>query len=153
VLETLHTNDAPAAVTRLIGMGVEPFLTSSAVGCVIAQRLARRLCTGCRRPVEMGEEALQAIGFPPELLPEGGPSFHETVGCERCSGTGYRGRIGIYEMMVVTDEIKELVLRRASSDEIGRVAEAPGMVRLREAGLRKVAEGITTVEEVLRTVV
>jgi type IV pilus assembly protein PilB len=152
VLATLHTNNAPAAVTRLIDMGVEPFLTSSAVDCVIAQRLARRLCTRCRRPVEMGEEALEAIVFPPELLPEG-PSFHEAVGCARCSGTGYRGRIGIYEMMVLTDEIKELVLRRASSDEIGRVSEASGMVRLRDDGLRKAAGGITTVEEVLRTVV
>ena len=153
VLATLHTNNAPAAVTRLTEMGVEPFLTSSAVDCVIAQRLARRLCERCKRPVEMGEEALAAIGFPPEGPPDGGCNFHETVGCDRCSGTGYRGRIGIYEMMVLTDEIRELVLRRASSDEIGRVAEASGMVRLREDGLRKAAEGITTIEEVLRTVV
>ncbi len=114
VLATLHTNNAPAAVTRLIDMGVEPFLTSSAVDCVIAQRLARRLCGRCKRPIEMGEEALSAIGFPPDRPPEGGCDFHETVGCDRCSGTGYRGRIGIYEMMVLTDEIRELVLRRAS---------------------------------------
>jgi len=153
VLATLHTNNAPAAVTRLIDMGVEPFLTSSAVDCVIAQRLARRLCGRCKRPIEMGEEALSAIGFPPDRPPEGGCDFHETVGCDRCSGTGYRGRIGIYEMMVLTDEIRELVLRRASADEIGRAAEASGMVRLREDGLRKAAEGVTTVEEVLRTVV
>jgi type IV pilus assembly protein PilB len=153
VLATLHTNNAPAAVTRLIDMGVEPFLTSSAVDCVIAQRLARRLCGRCKRPIELGEEALSAIGFPPDRLPEGGCKFHEAVGCERCSGTGYRGRIGIYEMMILTDEIRELVLRRASSDEIGRVAEASGMVRLREDGLSKAAQGITTVEEVLRTVV
>ncbi len=153
MLATLHTNNAPAAVTRLIDMGVEPFLTSSAVDCVIAQRLARRLCERCKRPTELGEEALSAIGFPPDGLPKGGCNFHETVGCDRCSGTGYRGRIGIYEMMVLTDEIRELVLRRASSDEIGRAAEASGMVRLREDGLKKAAEGITTVEEVLRTVV
>jgi len=140
-------------VTRLIDMGVEPFLTSSAVDCVIAQRLARRLCGRCKRPIELGEEALSAIGVPPDRLPEGGLDFHETVGCDWCSGTGYRGRIGIYEMMVLTDEIRELVLRRASSDEIGRAAEASGMVRLREDGLRKAAEGITTIEEVLRTVV
>ena len=153
VLATLHTNNAPAAVTRLIDMGVEPFLTSSAVDCVIAQRLARKLCERCKRPIELGEEALSAIGFPPDHLPEGGCDFHEAVGCERCSGMGYRGRIGIYEMMILTDEIRELVLRRASSDEIGRVAEASGMVRLREDGLGKAAQGITTVEEVLRTVV
>ena len=153
VLATLHTNNAPAAVTRLIDMGVEPFLTSSAVDCVIAQRLARRLCERCKRPIELGEEALAAANFPPDRPPAGGPNFHETVGCDRCSGTGYRGRIGIYEMMVLTEEIRELVLRRASSEEIGRAAEASGMVRLREDGLKKAAEGITTVEEVLRTVV
>ena len=153
VLATLHTNNAPAAVTRLIDMGVEPFLTSSAVDCVIAQRLARRLCGRCKRPIELDEGALSAIGFPSGRPPEGGRNFHETVGCERCSGTGYRGRIGIYEMMVLTDEIRELVLRRASSEEIGRAAEVSGMVRLREDGLRKAAAGITTVEEVLRTVV
>ena len=101
----------------------------------------------------MGEEALAAIGFPPGALIGGWCNFHETVGCDRCSGTGYRGRIGIYEMMSLTDEIRELVLRRASSEEIGRAAEASGMVRLREDGLRKAAQGITTVEEVLRTVV
>ncbi len=155
VLATLHTNNAPAAVTRLTDMGVEPFLTASAVDCVIAQRLARRLCGRCKRPAEVGGEALEALGFPFEhLVAEGGsPDFHEAVGCDRCSGTGYRGRVGIYEMMVLTDEIKGMVLRRASADELGRAAEEVGMVRLREDGLIKAARGITTIEEVLRTVV
>ncbi|HSK98783.1 MAG TPA: ATPase, T2SS/T4P/T4SS family [Rubrobacteraceae bacterium] len=151
VLATLHTNDAPSAVTRLTEMGVEPYLTSSAVDCVIAQRLARRLCERCKRPAEMGSEALEALGFPLERLPEQERAFFEAVGCEWCSGTGYRGRIGIYEMMVLADEIRELVLKRASVDEVSRAAE--GMVRLREDGLIKAARGITSVEEVLRTVV
>ena len=153
VLATLHTNNAPAAVTRLTDMGVEPFLTASAVDCVIAQRLARRLCERCKRPTTVSQEALSALDFPFEHMPEEGPSFQEPVGCDRCSGTGYRGRIGIYEMMILSDEIRELVLRRVSTDEISRAAEGAGMVRLREDGLIKAARGITTVEEVLRTVV
>jgi type IV pilus assembly protein PilB len=155
VLATLHTNDAPAAVTRLTDMGVEPFLTASAVDCVIAQRLARRLCEKCKAPVEIERELLEVMGFPFKQLPEGEePSFHKTVGCDRCGGTGYRGRVGIYELMVVDEQIKEMVLHRASAGEIGRVAEQEGsMVRLREDGLLKAAKGMTTLEEVLRTVV
>ena len=153
VLATLHTNNAPAAVTRLIDMGVEPFLTASAVDCVIAQRLARKLCERCKRPTEVDEEALSTLEFPYARFPGGGFDFHEIGGCDHCSGTGYRGRLAIYEMMVLTDEIKELVLRRATTDEIGRVAERSGMVRLRDDGLIKAAQGITTIEEVLRTVV
>jgi type IV pilus assembly protein PilB len=155
VLATLHTNDAPAAVTRLTDMGVEPFLTASAVDCVIAQRLARRLCERCKVPVEIERELLGAMGFPFGLLPEGEePSFHRTVGCDRCGGTGYKGRVGIYELMVVNDQIKEMVLHRASAGEIARAAEREGgMVRLREDGLLKASKGITTIEEVLRTVV
>ncbi len=153
VLATLHTNNAPAAVTRLTDMGVEPFLTASAVDCVIAQRLARRLCERCKRPAAVSREALSALRFPFEHMPEGGARFYEAAGCDRCSGTGYRGRIGIYEMMVLDDEIRDLVLRRVSTDEVSRAAEESGMVRLREDGLIKAAQGITTVEEVLRTVV
>jgi type IV pilus assembly protein PilB len=155
VLATLHTNDAPAAVTRLTDMGVEPFLTASAVDCVIAQRLARRLCERCKTPVEIERELLEAMGFPFGLLPEDEePSFHRTVGCDRCGGSGYKGRVGVYELMVVNDQIQEMILHRASAGEIARVAEQEGgMVRLREDGLLKVARGITTIEEVLRTVV
>jgi type IV pilus assembly protein PilB len=153
VLATLHTNDAPSAITRLTDMGVEPFLTASAVDCVIAQRLARRLCEACKRPVEVDEETLTRVRFPFHHAPEEGLRFHEAVGCARCGGTGYKGRIGIYEMLVVTDEIKELVLGRVSTGEVSRVAEGRGMVRLREDGLIKAAGGATTIEEVLRTVV
>jgi type IV pilus assembly protein PilB len=153
VLATLHTNNAPAAVTRLTEMGVEPFLTSSAVDCVIAQRLARRLCERCKRTAEVGEEALAALDFPFERLSEGRLDFMEAVGCDRCGDTGYRGRVAIYEMMLLNDKIKDLVLRRVSTDEISRAAEESGMVRLREDGLLKAAQGVTTIEEVLRTVV
>jgi type IV pilus assembly protein PilB len=155
VLATLHTNDAPAAVTRLTDMGIEPFLTASAVDCVIAQRLARRLCQNCKGPVEIERQLLETLNFPFEHLPEGDkPSFHRTVGCDRCGGTGYKGRVGIYELMVLDDQTRELVLRRASSGEMARAAEHEGkMVRLRDDGLLKAAKGITSIEEVLRTVV
>ena len=155
VLATLHTSDAPAALTRLTEMGVEPYLTASAVDCVIAQRLARRLCERCREPVEIERELLEAMNFPFELLPAGEePTFHKTAGCDRCGGTGYKGRVGIYELMVLDDQIKEMVVHRASAGEIGRIAKQEGeMVRLRDDGLLKAARGMTTIEEVLRTVV
>jgi len=152
VLATLHTNDAPAAVTRLTDMGVEPFLTASAVDCVIAQRLARRLCEKCKQSVEIEEEILQSMQFPFEHADGKDPRFYRAVGCNRCGGSGYRGRTGIYELMIVTESIRDMVLRRASTDEIVRAAEEEGMVRLREDGLLKAAKGITTIEEVLRVV-
>src|SRR5215207_5482169 len=154
VLATLHTNNAPAAVTRLTEMGVEPFLTASAVDCVIAQRLARRLCDRCKQPVAIEREILEALDFPfGSLGPEDEWSFHRAVGCERCGGTGYRGRIGIYEMMVVGEELSEAILRRSSSGEIAQAAEREGMVRLRDDGLLKAASGVSTIEEVLQNVV
>jgi type IV pilus assembly protein PilB len=154
VLATLHTNNAPAAVTRLTEMGVEPFLTASAVDCVIAQRLARRLCDRCKQPVTIEREILEALDFPfGSLGPEDEWSFHRAVGCERCGGTGYRGRIGIYEMMVVGEELSEAILRRSSSGEIAQAAEREGMVRLRDDGLLKAASGVSTIEEVLQNVV
>ncbi|WP_119067201.1 GspE/PulE family protein [Rubrobacter indicoceani] len=151
VLATLHTNDASSALNRLTDMGVEPFLTSSAVDCVIAQRLARKLCPHCKRPVEIEPDVLENSGFQPGGL--SAPDFHEAAGCDRCGGTGYSGRLGIYELMVMTEEIKRMVLSRASNDDIARVAEGSGMVRLKEDGLYKAARGLTTIEEVLRTVV
>lgn len=151
VLATLHTSNAPGALNRLTDMGVEPFLTSSAVDCVIAQRLARKLCDHCKRPVEVEIDALRVSGFPVEAITA--PHFHEAVGCDRCGGTGYSGRLGIYELMVMTEEIKRMVLARVSSDDISLAAEESGMVRLKEDGLHKAASGLTTIEEVLRTVV
>ena len=153
VLATLHTNNAPGALSRLTDMGVEPFLTSSAVDCVIAQRLARKLCERCKELVEIEEEILVGMEFPFEYAPKDGLRFHKAVGCNRCGGTGYRGRVGIYEMMVVDETIRELILKRSSTGEISRVAEGTGMIRLREDGLLKAARGTTTIEEVLRTVI
>jgi len=152
VLSTLHTNDAPGAVSRLTDMGVEPFLTSSAVDCVIAQRLARRLCERCKEPVEIEKEILAGMQFPFEHASEE-LSFHKTVGCSFCGGTGYRGRVGMYELMLVTENIKDMILHRASSGEIGRTADEEGMIRMRDDGLLKAAAGTTTIEEVLRSVV
>jgi type IV pilus assembly protein PilB len=152
VLATLHTNNAPAAVNRLTDMGIEPFLTSSAVDCVIAQRLARRLCERCKQHAQIEEEILQSMQFPFEHLGSGELEFYRAVGCSRCGGTGYRGRVGLYELMVVTNEIRELVLRRSSTEEIARAAEREGMIRLRDDGLLKAARGITTIEEALRVV-
>ncbi|HEX6709664.1 MAG TPA: type IV-A pilus assembly ATPase PilB, partial [Rubrobacter sp.] len=147
------TNDAPAAVTRLVEMGVEPFLVSSAVDCVIAQRLARKLCERCKRPVEVDEETLSGLGLPVGRFADLKRDFHEAVGCDRCGATGYRGRIGIYEIMIVDEEIRRLILRGVAADAISQTAQKAGMIPLREDGLMKAALGITTVEEILLTIV
>jgi len=153
VLATLHTNNAPAAVTRLTDMGVEPFLTASAVDCVIAQRLARRLCERCKRPVEIDEQTLRGLGLTKARLADTEKGFHEAVGCERCGGTGYRGRIGVYEIMLIDEELRRLILQGVSADEISSTAQKVGMISLREDGLVKAAKGITTVEEILLAIV
>ncbi len=149
VLSTLHTNDAPMAPARLIEMGIEPFLVATGVECVIAQRLARRLCDECRRPVTVTAQELRNNGFenPPETM-----DAYEPGGCVRCGGIGYRGRIGIYEVMVLTKELRALILRKASGDEIASAAVAAGMRRLHDDGLEKVRQGVTSVPEVLRVV-
>jgi type IV pilus assembly protein PilB len=153
VLSTLHTNDAPGAINRLIDMGVEPFLISSAVDGVIAQRLARRLCNPCKQPTEIGEDVLSEMEFPFEHAPQQALRFHRAVGCERCGGSGYRGRVGIYELLVVSTALREMILRGTSTDQVSSLAKNEGMIRLREDGLLKAAQGLTTIEEVLRTVV
>jgi type IV pilus assembly protein PilB len=150
VLATLHTNDAPGALSRLTDMGVEPYLTSSAVDCVIAQRLVRKLCERCKEPVEIEHEILEGMEFPFGMVQED-LRFHKAVGCRRCGGSGYRGRTGVYELMVITDEIRKLILLRSSSGEISRLAVSQGMVRLRDDGLLKAARGVTTIEEALKT--
>ena len=147
VLSTLHTNDAPTAIARLIDMGVEPFLVASAVDCVVAQRLARMLCTHCRKPVRISGEVLRANGFDLDL--EAVDAF-EPGGCSRCGGTGYKGRIGLYEVMPVDQELRQLAVARAASDEIAALAVAKGMVRLREDGMAKAMQGLTSFAEVAR---
>jgi type IV pilus assembly protein PilB len=146
VLSTLHTNDAPSAITRLTEMDIEPFLSSSAIDCIVAQRLARKLCTYCKRQVTLTAESLRTQAFHVDYDIQA----FEAVGCARCNYSGYRGRIGLYEVMVNSDEIRELTIRRSSSDEIRKIAIAQGMTPLRDDGLEKVKLGITSIEEVLR---
>jgi type IV pilus assembly protein PilB len=154
VLSTLHTNDAPGALTRLTEMGVEPFLTSSAVSGVLAQRLARVLCTNCAEPYQPTEEELHAARVPKERMKEFlKTQFKRKVGCARCGNTGYRGRVGIFQFLPMTESVARLASRGASHDEITEAAKAAGMRTLWEDGLDKVAAGMTTVEELARVVV
>ncbi|HYM46665.1 MAG TPA: ATPase, T2SS/T4P/T4SS family [Solirubrobacteraceae bacterium] len=143
VLSTLHTRDAPSALSRLTDMGIEPFLVSSAIDCVVAQRLVRMLCEHCKRPQELSEAVLAEHG-----LQDAEPL--EAVGCSRCGGTGYRGRVGVYEVMAVDERIRSLVLEHGSVDEIAAAAERAGMARLREDGIEKVRAGLTSVAEIER---
>ncbi len=153
VLSTLHTNDAPGALSRLTEMGIEPFLTSSAVDCVLAQRLARRLCKECKEPYEPSEEMLKKNDFPPEVFDMGQVTLYRPKGCSRCNGTGYKGRLGIYEVMIVSEAIRRLTVERKSADEISRVAQAEGMKNLREDGIDKVLAGATSIEEIARVII
>ncbi|HXJ79162.1 MAG TPA: type IV-A pilus assembly ATPase PilB [Candidatus Methylomirabilis sp.] len=148
VLTTIHTNDCPSTVARLLDMGIPPFLVSSALLLILAQRLARRVCPDCKEPYEADEESLVPYGHVPEGL--GKVSFYRGKGCQTCNFTGMRGRVAIYEVMPVTQEIRDLILRNESTAEIRDVARAQGMRGLRQNGLQKVLEGITTVDEVLR---
>ncbi|WP_052667331.1 GspE/PulE family protein [Nitriliruptor alkaliphilus] len=152
VLSTLHTNDAPSAVTRLTEMGIEPFLVGSAVDCVLAQRLARRVCSKCVEMVVPDAEVLKAAGFDDETV-EARPAIPRAVGCSACSNTGYRGRLALHEVMTVSEEIERMAVGRASSEDIGRVAVEQGMRPLRTDGLAKVLLGRTTIEEIGRVVV
>jgi len=152
VLSTLHTNDAPSAIVRLTEMGVEPFLVGSALDCVLAQRLARKLCSKCREEYTPEREALVSARFPWQ---DGAdlPTLFRAAGCSACSKTGYRGRLALHEVMPVTEEIERLTVERASAVEIGRVAREQGMQTLRDDGMAKVLAGVTTLEEILRVVV
>ena len=152
VLSTLHTNDAPSAVTRLVEMGIEPFLVGSAVDAVLAQRLCRALCDRCRQPYQPEPRELLDVGFPWQEG-EPVPTLYRPDGCTACAGTGYRGRMALHEVMTVTEEIERLAVARASTDEINRAARGQGMATLREDGWLKVAQGRTSIEEVLRVVV
>jgi type IV pilus assembly protein PilB len=152
VLSTLHTNDAPSAITRLTEMDIEPFLVGSALDCVVAQRLARRLCDRCKQPYQHDPEQLAALrfAFDPNRPP---PTLYRPVGCQNCSNTGYRGRIGLHEVMMVTEQIERLAVTRASSAEIGKVAREQGLIPLRWDGWAKIQMGLTSVEEIMRVVV
>jgi type IV pilus assembly protein PilB len=151
VLSTLHTNDAPGTISRLMNMGIEPFLVASSVNLICAQRLVRRICTNCQEGHPTPAQALVEAGFTPEearhVVPQRGR------GCDRCNGTGYKGRLGLYEVMEITEELRELILVGASALELKRKAIDEGMLTLRRSGLRKVMDGITTIEEVARETV
>ncbi|HXF83267.1 MAG TPA: type IV-A pilus assembly ATPase PilB, partial [bacterium] len=150
VLSTVHTNDAPSATTRLIDMGIEPFLITSSLIGVLAQRLARTICAHCKESYVPPVEALHRLGLKPEAGEE--IVFYRGRGCDRCKGSGYKGRVGIFELMVMSDGIRDLILKGASSSDIRELAISEGMKTLREDGILKVLEGITTVDELLRVV-
>jgi type IV pilus assembly protein PilB len=143
VLSTLHTRDAPSALGRLIDMGIEPFLVSSAIDCIVAQRLVRMLCKHCKRPLSVSESVLAEHGLT-------GAETFEPVGCSRCANSGYRGRMGLYEVMSVSERVRALILERASVDEMIAVAVGEGMLRLRDDGMAKVREGLTSIAEIER---
>ncbi|MBI2265104.1 MAG: type II secretion system ATPase GspE [Armatimonadetes bacterium] len=150
VLSTLHTNDAPSAITRLIDMGIEPFLCSSAICGVLAQRLARVICPNCKEPYTPPAESVKRLGL--TSLTEGEIVFYRGTGCDHCKQTGYKGRVGIYELMMMTDKVRSLTLQKASSTEIRSAAIGESMKTLQEDGLRKVLDGVTSIEECLRVV-
>jgi len=151
VLSTLHTNNAPSAITRLTEMGIEPFLVGSALDCVVAQRLARRLCDRCKEKDQRPADELANLGFPVDAG-RTGPEFYQPSGCASCSNTGYRGRIAVHEVMTVTEEIERLTVARASSADIAGAAREQGMITLREDGWAKVRLGLTSIDEILRVV-
>jgi general secretion pathway protein E len=175
VLSTIHTNDAPGALTRLVEMNIEPFLVASSIIGIQAQRLVRVLCPHCRELYEPNKEQIGELGVSPddpyavparpgnELYRAGWEKLkpieplvpdkfmlHRAVGCDECMGTGYHGRSGVYEMMMITDEVRNNVLRNADSNTIKKIARNDGMISLRDDGVRKVLAGVTTIEEVLR---
>ena len=151
VLSTLHTNDAPSTVNRLMNMGIEPFLVASSVQLICAQRLVRRICSNCAEPHPHAPAALIHAGFTPDDANSVTPM--KGAGCERCNQTGYKGRVGLYEVMEISEELRELILVGASGLELRRKAVDEGMITLRQSGLRKVKDGVTTIEEVVRETV
>ncbi len=148
VLSTLHTNDAPSTITRLVEMGVEPFLVASALDCIVAQRLARMLCRHCKQRTIISAEALRENGFSGRIELEA----YEAVGCSRCGGTGYKGRIAVYEVMRMSPELQTLALERRTAESFREVAVREGMTRLRDDGLDKVRQGLTSIAEITRVI-
>jgi len=150
VLSTLHTNDAPGTVSRLLNMGIEPFMVTAATTLVLAQRLARRICSECKQEVKVNPEMLREIGFKEEEVAQANGRLWKGQGCTNCNGTGYRGRVALYEVMPMWDELKELVLQGASAAELKTQAIRCGLRTLRMSGITKCLEGVTTTEEIIR---
>jgi type IV pilus assembly protein PilB len=154
VLSTLHTNDAPSAITRLQEMGVEPFLTGAAVTGVLAQRLARKLCTHCCEMYQPSvDELMKARVSPSVAAASDGMVFYRKRGCPRCNQTGYKGRIGVYQLLVMTEQLQTLAASKATREEIERAAIGEGMKTLWDDGIAKVASGLTSIEELARITV
>jgi len=151
VLSTLHTNDAPSTINRLMNMGIEPYLVATSVHLICAQRLVRRLCKDCKEEIHMPQQALTDIGYTPEEAAK--LKLYKGRGCPVCNNTGYKGRVGLYEVMEISDEIREMILCGASSLELKNKSLELGMISLRKSGLRKIRDGLTTVEEVVRETV
>jgi type IV pilus assembly protein PilB len=148
VFSTLHTNDAPSTITRLRDMGVPPFLITATVEAILAQRLVRRICTQCREEVHPSSEILADLELSPSDIR--GKKFYRGKGCDNCNRTGYKGRVGLFELMLLNDDIRDMIIRNASTDELRDAARANGMVTLRIAGMEAVYHGTTTAEEVIR---
>ncbi len=151
VLSTLHTNDAPSTISRLMNMGIEPFLVATSVNLICAQRLVRRVCTQCKEEVKIPKKTLLRIGYNEDEIDK--VNVSKGSGCDRCSGTGYKGRVGLYEVMQITDEMRELILSGATAMDLRRQATKDGMITLRRSGLIKIMNGQTSIEEVLRETV
>jgi len=148
VLSTLHTNDAPSTITRLLNMGIEPIMVSSSVIIVVAQRLARKICQNCKEEQKISETTFIRSGMTPEEVPNA--KCYIGLGCSECNNSGYKGRIALYEIMRVKDELKELILQGASASDIKKEAIRLGMVTLRQSGIQKVLDGTTSIDEILR---
>jgi len=151
VLSTLHTNDAPSTINRLMNMGIEPFLVATSVQLIVAQRLARRICSNCKEPVEMAAVALMNLGYKKDEI--GTFTVYKGRGCEKCNNTGYKGRVALIEVMTIDDDIRELILSGGTAIDIKRKAAESGMISLRRSGLIKIKDGVTTIEEVVRETV
>jgi len=148
VLSTLHTNDAPSTISRLLNMGVEPFLVTASLNLVLAQRLARKICEDCAAPDAGKPDLLKDLGFTPEQLATA--QFKRGTGCNKCGGTGYRGRIALYEVMPLTDRLRDMVLQGCSTSELKEEMARAGIWSLRRSGMEKAMVGVTTLEEVRR---
>jgi type IV pilus assembly protein PilB len=147
----LHTNDAPTAITRLRDMGIPPFLITATLEAILAQRLVRRICSECRTEFEPSDELLLELQLPIDQARQ--YSFYYGKGCSRCNNTGYKGRVGIFELLIVNDEIRDMITSDASADDIRNFSRSQGMTTLREAGLKLIFDGLTTIDEVVRETV
>ncbi|MBI1967778.1 MAG: Flp pilus assembly complex ATPase component TadA, partial [Gemmatimonadetes bacterium] len=148
VLSTLHTNDAPSTITRMVDMGIEPFNVASAVNLIVAQRLVRRICKECRQEHKYNDEELHAFGF--DRTEAAKLTFYKGAGCDTCNSTGYKGRQGLYEVMALSSPLRRGILKGASTEELQQIAVKEGMLTLRMDGMVKVKKGITTLEEVVK---